>query len=134
MMPAATSTPSESHLVRRLYDRIDELQGLLADTAMLPSDLRLTPAMRTIMAALMTCSGVVRRERLYLLSYGDRPDCDQPETKIIDVQVCKIRQRVRAYCEARGEAPVEISTQRGIGFFIRAEEKARLRAMTGESE
>ena len=54
---------------------------------------------------------------------GARPDCDQPEIKLIDVQMVKVRQALE-------KIGVEVRTEWGSGgWAIPATDKARLRRL-----
>lgn len=54
--------------------------------------IRLTPAHRDVMAALIRFRGrVVSKEALFGAVYSTRPECDHPEIKIVDVFVCKLK-------------------------------------------
>ena len=52
-------------------------------------------------------------ERLATYPFGQ----DEAEIKIVDVWICKIRKKVKAY-------GIEVQTQWGQGYFLTAESKA----------
>lgn len=108
-------------------DRIEELERILGLKAEFPWLVRLTGDQRRILGVLIARSGIVSQESLHVCLYGGKPDCDQPEIKIIDVQVCKMRATLKAYAARLGVAPVEIGTEWGRGFYLTLENRVRAR-------
>jgi hypothetical protein len=73
--------------LQRLRDRVEELLGMGEDDVSLIR--RLTGITKTkpeMVGVLRESRRVLRKEALLALVYDDRPECDQPELKIIDVQ------------------------------------------------
>lgn len=68
---------------------------------------------------------VATKEMLYHALYWDRPDCDLPSEKIIDVQICKLRQRLP-------QAGVE--TVWGRGYRLSDEGRAWLEARIEQAQ
>jgi hypothetical protein len=80
------------------------------------------------MVGFMLKRAVATREALFIALVGGRPDCDQPDAKLIDVQMVKVR-------KALEKVGIEVRTEWGSGgWSIPAADKARLRTMmTGTS-
>ena len=56
---------------------------------------RLTKTEQTILVRLMRSPGqVLSRDRLYEVLYDERPDSNWPSSKIIDVFICKLRNKL----------------------------------------
>lgn len=104
----------------RLKDRIQELEGLLSE----PDEFVPIKMSQTHKRLL----GLFRKRRLvtkdfaFSALYGSRPECDQPEIKIVDVMVCKLRKRLEPY-------GITIETQWGIGYYISEESRPKLDAL-----
>lgn len=62
------------------------------------------------------------KEQLFMALYGDRPEADEPEIKIIDVLVCKLRKKLQS-------ENIAITTIWGHGYMIDGKNKAALRAL-----
>lgn len=77
--------------------------------------LHLTKAEAEMLSAILRAGGrrVSKEGGLYAAACGDRPEVDWPEMKIVDVYVCKLRKKLRAYY---GEN-VLIATQWGVGYY-----------------
>lgn len=73
------------------------------------------------LVALVTHPGM-SKERLYHKLYGQRHFDDQPEPKIIDVFICKLRAKLKPL-------GVEIGTRWGHGYFMDAANIAKLNAL-----
>ncbi|WP_163150443.1 helix-turn-helix domain-containing protein [Bradyrhizobium uaiense] len=65
----------------------------------------------------------VTRDGLYTVLYEDRPECEWPDEKILDVQICKLR----AQLKKRGHK-ISIVTKFGEGWSIPAVDKMKIRA------
>jgi hypothetical protein len=115
-----------------LRNRMEELQALLGvgndDVSRLLAVLDATPQ-QCEMIGFMLRRSVATRTALHTVLFGARPNCDQPEIKLIDVQMVKVR-------KALEKVGVEVRTEWGSGgWSIPAADKARLRRlMEGERE
>src|SRR5436190_13095711 len=82
----------------RLRDWNEELRRVLGDDQSLNSRLRdvfgLEPGLAPILGMLMKRTRV-SQSSLYTVLYAGRPECDWPEPKIMDVQICKLRRKLR---------------------------------------
>ena len=104
----------------RLSTRVAELEAALVDTDFLaPVEWRLT-ALEAQMFAMLLKRELVSKAGLMTALYGDRVMHDAPQPKIVDVLICKLRQKL---------APFDISilTIWAQGYRLRPEDRARLR-------
>ncbi|MGA7807146.1 helix-turn-helix domain-containing protein [Bradyrhizobium sp.] len=112
-----------SDLVDRLRGRIEELETLLgvdnSTTGRIREALRLDVTLATILGMLLVRE-FVSRDGLYTVLYGDRPECDMPDPKGLDVLICKLRARLKP-------AGIQIKTRWADGWSI--PDKAKLRAL-----
>jgi hypothetical protein len=118
-----------SSLEQRLQDRVQELEALLGvgndDVSRLLTVLDATPQ-QCEMVGFMIRRAVATRTALYTVLFGARPDCDQPEIKLIDVQMVKVR-------KALEKVGVEVRTEWGSGgWAIPIAHKAKLRRLMSE--
>jgi hypothetical protein len=109
-----------------LRNRVEELQSLLGvgndDVSQLLTVLDATPQ-QCEMIGFMLRRSVATRTALHTVLFGARPDCDQPEIKLIDVQMVRVRVALK-------KVGVEVRTEWGSGgWAIPAADKARLRAL-----
>ena len=94
----------------QLRNRLEELQGLLGvgndDVSRLLTVLDATPQ-QCEMVGLMLRRAVATRTALHTVLFGARPECDQPEMKLIDVQMVKVRAALKSSTStcARSGAP-----------------------------
>ena len=114
----------------QLRNRIQELEALLGvgndDVSRLLTVLDATRQQAEIIGFILR-RAVATREAIYTVLFGCRPDCDQPDIKLIEVQIVKIK-------AALGKIGIKIVTEWGTGgWSIKAADKAKLRAlMNGE--
>src|ERR1035437_4258310 len=86
--------------LQRLRDRIEQLESLLGLDRNIAG--RLRDAFMITRAQAETLCFMLRRnfvshEALYITLYGARPDCDQPDPRIMDVQVHHLRTALRKH-------------------------------------
>jgi len=115
-----------SSLEQRLRDRVTELEALLGlgndDVSRLLTVLDATPQ-QCEMVGFMLKRAVATRTGMFIALFGARPECDQPDMKLIDVQMVKVR-------KALEKIGIEVRTEWGSGGWnIPAADKSRLRAM-----
>jgi hypothetical protein len=85
--------------LERCHDRIAELTELLGGA---PSDLvKLRRALKAKPAACEIIGFMLKRQyctraAIFAYLYGARPECDQPEIQIIDVQMCHVRETLES--------------------------------------
>jgi hypothetical protein len=115
----------------RLQHRVQELEALLGvgndDVSRLLTVLDATPQQCEIVGFMLK-RAVATRSALYTVLFGARPDCDQPEIKLVDVQMVKVRAALK-------KVGIDVNTEWGSGgWALKAADKVKLRAMmAGES-
>ena len=107
-----------------LRERVRMLQDQLGMAFEAPPQFLLTRA-ETVIFGLLLKNSLVRKEMAMSAIYAHLPD-EEPEIKIVDVWVCKMRRKLRPY-------GIEIQTQWGQGYFISAEGKRAARRLLEES-
>lgn len=112
--------------LQQLRDRVAELEALIGVDRDLPLRELLRPAYWhrdcEPMCGMLLKQEFVGRERAFIALYGGRTETDQPDIKIIDIVVCRLRQALRPY-------QVAIATSWGRGYYMTADNKRRLRAL-----
>ena len=68
---------------------------------------------------------LLTREFIWRVLYGGMPDCDQPNSKTIDVHLSFLRHKL---CDR----DIIISTDHGHGWYLTKAEKAKLEALLQE--
>lgn len=110
---------------QRLRDRIEELERVLGVDRSLTSKLRdvfgLEPGLSPILGMLMK-RAFVSHSSLYTVLYSGRPECDWPDAKVMDVQICKLRRKLK-------KIGVTIETRWGDGWMMSNANKAKVRAV-----
>ncbi len=103
----------ESALLERIAaqeERIRQLEEILAPSSVsIPLEWRLTSAEATVFACL-AARDVASKDMIYDALYSMR--LEDVEPKVIDVFICKLRQKVKPF-------GVQIETVRGSGYFLR---------------
>jgi hypothetical protein len=81
------------------------------------------------MVGFMLRRAVATRTALHTVLFGARPECDQPEMKLIDVQMVKVRAALK-------KLGIDVRTEWGSGgWALASADKAKLRRlMMGKSE
>jgi len=116
----------------QLRNRLEELQGLLGvgndDVSRLLTVLDATPQ-QCEMVGFMLRRAVATRTALHTVLFGARPECDQPEMKLIDVQMVKVRAALK-------RLGIDVRTEWGSGgWAIASADKMKLRRlMAGEGD
>ena len=114
----------------RLRDRVEELSRVLGVDRSLTSRLRdgfgLEPGLLPILGMLMK-RAFVSHASLYTVLYAGRPECDWPDAKVMDVQICKLRRKLRKH-------GVGIQTRWGEGWGMSATDKAKVRGILDRSD
>lgn len=107
--------------LQQLRDRVEELEAMLG---MAGEDidrfvaLALTPTERKIVGILFSWK-LVRRETLYTALYGSWLECDQPEPRVIDVFICRVRKYLAPF-------DITIEHQPKAGWFLTEANKEKL--------
>lgn len=102
-----------------LRERIRQLEARPA--RLLPVELCLSAHEEALIRFLL---GVpeASKERLLTALYGNKPDGDEPDIKIVDVFVCKARKKLAKF-------GIEVTTLWGRGYALPPKSKALIRAM-----
>lgn len=103
-----------------LRERILQLEALLHNHGNLPSQLQLTPKEEAIVSLLLDRDSVTKEQAMLNL-YSERID-GAPHDKIIDVFICRIREKIEPF-------GINIETLWGRGYTMSPESKAELRGM-----
>lgn len=117
--------------LQQLRDRVCELEELLGLTAEFPRHLLPRGTFRLNICepllGLLLARPFVSQQAAYDACYGGRPECDQPDIKQIQVAICYLRKGLAS----KG---IEVSLDRGQGYYMTDENKSKLRALIAESE
>ena len=84
---------------------------------------KLTPSQTKIVSALLARQFISRGDLMDVL-YGAKPVCDQPDIKIIDVMICKLRAKLRAV-----DPSIAVQAVWGQGHAMSPEAKAKIIAI-----
>ena len=104
-----------------LRDRVTQLEETLGVRLEVPLVLQLTSQEAKIFGVLFKREMVTREVTMDVL-YGNRPDADEPEIKIVDVFVSKMRKKLKAF-------EIGVETVRGRGYRMNAQSKANAAAL-----
>lgn len=112
--------------LERAEARIAELEAERGRGFLPPLEWGLTGAQARLFGCMMSRE-VMTRDAAMVAMYRDRCGADdEPEIKIVDVQVCKMRKALKPF-------GIEIRTRWGVGYFLTEEAKAHVRAMLAEA-
>ncbi|MDE1901502.1 MAG: winged helix-turn-helix domain-containing protein [Alphaproteobacteria bacterium] len=126
MSHPVNSTLSLLERIRFLEDALDEAQERIRELEkekfgigwMSPGCLKLTPYEERIISALMV-RDAASKDNLMAAVYADRFEKEEPSIKIIDVFVCKLRQKLSRF-------DISIETIWGRGYKLTPEAKQRI--------
>lgn len=107
-----------------LRDRIQSLEEQLGVHFHSPAFLELTGNEAQIFGLLMARDAVTKSLAMVTI-YGNKPDGDQAEEKIIDVYICKMRAKLKPY-------GIEVSTHWGQGYSLSPTMKKKARDLIAE--
>lgn len=107
-----------------LRDKIVRLEEMLGVTFDAPAFLELTSCEAVLFGVLLNRECVTKTLAMDAI-YGDRPDADVAEEKIVDVWICKIRAKLEPW-------GIEIETNWGQGYFMTPAMKTKARALIDE--
>jgi two-component system cell cycle response regulator CtrA len=109
--------------IARLEGQVEMLQDALGMTKEPFLGLGLTPAEHRLLG-IFEARGLVTKEAAMLALYADRPN-EEPEIKIIDVFVCKLRRKLKPL-------GIEIETKWGHGYQLADASKKLLAQMRAD--
>lgn len=104
----------------RLEARVLELEAAMGLTFLAPLEWGLTGNETRLFGALMARE-LLTKEAAMTALYRDVGADDEPEIRIIDVMVCKMRPKLKPF-------GIEIVTRWGVGYQLTADVKAGARA------
>lgn len=122
---------------RKLIAALEEIKRLTAEVAslrqavtalnaapLIPSGLGLTKCEENLLAALMQAGGAVKsKEQLLAAAYADRYGLgEEPDIKIIDVFVCKLRKKLAPH-------GIQVETVWGRGYLLPQESRVGIDRM-----
>lgn len=106
--------------IETLRERIRQLEeALMPSNTIIPVEWQLTAAEARVFAHLTTREMATKRNIMFAL-YSDRID-EEPEIKIVDVFVCKLRKKLKPF-------NVQINTVWGQGYSLAHREQFQPRA------
>lgn len=110
-----------------LMDRIDQLEAELGLKVDIPPEFGIPRNMGALLAMLLKRE-VVTRDGALLAIYSGMPNTwdKEPDPKIIDVFICKLRIRLKKY-------GIKVSCKWGLGYFMDGENKRKLRELIAQS-
>lgn len=101
-----------------LRERVRQLETLLGSRQTIPLIFGLTAHEERLIGMLLVREHMSRTQLLESM-YGHLPAGDEPGPKIIDVWVCKMRQKLKPF-------GIKVQTKWGSGYYLDKEGKARL--------
>lgn len=107
--------------LQRLRDRVEELEAAFGIRETFPPALRIRKSWAQLLGMLLA-RDLVAREVAWTVMYGHRSEDCQPEIKIVDVYVSSLRQALKPF-------NIVISRQWGVGHYLTADNKKKLRAL-----
>ena len=116
--------------IQKLSAEVVQLRALIIEmqaVPLIPVQLGLTKQEREVLGALMASPGVRTKEQILSAAYSDRCATGyEPELKIIDVFVCKLRKKLSRF-------GIKIETKWGDGYLLPHESREALRRMNEQS-
>jgi two-component system cell cycle response regulator CtrA len=112
---------TENEELREKVRSLEETMGLRLDA---PLIFQLTSHESRMFGALLKCELLTRQHAMNAL-YACRVDAE-PEIKIIDVFICKLRKKLKPY-------EIEVETVRGRGYRMPAQSKTTARALLDQA-
>lgn len=119
--------PFNEHERDVLLNRIDQLETELGLRLDVPPEFAVTRNMGRLLAMLLKRE-VVTRDGALVAIYSGMPNTwdKDPDPKIIDVFICKLRVRLRKY-------GIKVSCKWGLGYFMDGENKRKLRELIAQT-
>jgi two-component system cell cycle response regulator CtrA len=124
----------QANELQRLRDRVEELEELLGIVSKDVVDPLSSLGLASTETRILNCLNdwnVVRRKNLWILLYSGRREDEQPDMKVLDVYVSKLRKRMSPF-------GIEVATLRAGwgtgndtdgGWFMTQQNKEKLRAL-----
>lgn len=109
-----------------LEERVAQLESALGMDFLTPVEWQLTAQMMRLFGCMMARELMTGPAAMAAL-YRDRLGADdEPDPKIVDVQICKMRARLKPF-------GIEIVTRWGLGYFLTPATKAQVRELMDPS-
>jgi two-component system cell cycle response regulator CtrA len=123
--PLSTTDDMPSHSA--LLDRIDQLEAELGMKVEIPPEFGIPRNMGALLTMLLKRE-VVTRDGALLAIYSGMPNTwdKEPDPKIIDVFICKLRARLKKH-------GIKVSCKWGLGYFMDGENKRKLRELIAQT-
>lgn len=116
--------------LRRLRDRVEQLERVLgidqSMTMRLRAALKITPDQAKILGMMLRRSRV-SRDGIFDVLYGDKPECDWPDDKVLDVQLSSLRKALK-------DKGIAFETFVGDGWSLEPAQKLKLRKLLDAHE
>lgn len=129
MQPLHHASPSiqPSADPSQLLDRIELLEQELGLKTDFPPEFSIPRNMMPLLGILLKRE-IISREGALIAIYSGMPNSwgKEPDPKIIDVFICKLRTRLKRY-------GIKVSCKWGLGYFMDGENKRRLRELIAKS-
>jgi two-component system cell cycle response regulator CtrA len=111
----------------QLLDRIEALEQELGLKTEFPPEFSIPRNMMPLLGILLKRE-IISREGALIAIYSGMPNSwgKEPDPKIIDVFICKLRTRLKKY-------GVKVSCKWGLGYFMDGENKRKLRELIARS-
>ena len=106
--------------------RCEELERILGLRQEFPLALGLSKTMQRVLGVLLK-RDFISGESLFTIVWGEKPESDQPESKLVAVYISKLRAKLKPH-------GIEIKTRWGQGFYMEPESKKRLRDLCASRE
>lgn len=126
-LPHHQSPPLQPSPVPALLDRIEALEQELGLKTEFPPEFSIPRNMMPLLGILLKRE-IISREGALIAIYSGMPNSwgKEPDPKIIDVFICKLRTRLKKY-------GIKVSCKWGLGYFMDGENKRRLRELIAQS-
>jgi hypothetical protein len=114
-----------SNTVERLRYRIEQLEELLGADRSMTGRMREAFGVEPLhgqILGMLYARDFVTRDGLYTVLYEGRPECEWPDEKVLDVQLCKLRAQLK-----RNGFSFAIETKWGEGWYISKVDKDAMR-------
>lgn len=118
--------------LRRLRDRVEELEDIVGLKAAARFPAPMSPQQREILGILLTRA--IAMDALIAALYGRRPECDQPDnpSRVIFVQLTRLRAALAPHRLAILCQPQSCGNNQTL-YFMTASDRARAKALMGEA-
>jgi DNA-binding response OmpR family regulator len=114
--------------LERLRYRVEELEQILGvgpdDVALIKRALPVRKSEAGVLSMLAKRNVTLSKDAIVTAMFGGRPECDQPDARIVDVYISRLRTALR-----ESGTGIEISTDWGRGYYMTVASKRALTAL-----